>query len=170
MLRSYEADGGARLADRYGEEARTIAADMAALVRARLLDDTPYESLWQEFHDDPDAASAEFNGALEALVEADPGLTRRLNDLLERYRRATMSPTAPADMLLEEENREVNLEEQVDAQEEDPESLAVTGDSRHRTGEFEQGAYLYGDTMSGRETIGSEVHSEENLAQEEHRS
>ena len=94
---------------------------------------------------------------LEAQVEADPGLTRRLDDMLERYRRVTMPATAVADRLVEAEEPDIEIEELIDTDEEDAESLAVTGDSRHRSGEFEEGAYLYGDTLSGRETIGAGV-------------
>lgn len=160
ILQSYKQDGGALLTNRYGEQARSIAADMAALLETRLLGDTPYASLWEEFRSDPKSAAPELTGALEALIEADPGLTRRLDDMLERYRRVTMPATAAADTLSETEEPDIEIDEQldhVDVEGDIAESLAVTGDSHHRSGEFERGAYLYGDTMSGQEAIGYTV-------------
>ena len=63
ILRNFEADGGERLADRYGEHARTIAAEMAALVEVRLVDDTPYAGLWEAFQADADGTEPELTGA-----------------------------------------------------------------------------------------------------------
>lgn len=148
ILTSFATEDETALVNRYGEEARSIADDMARLLASRLSKDTPYVSLWEHFRADPEANAPELNGALEALVEADPGLARRLDDFLKRYRRSTMPTANRGDFIANEAQ---------DVEEEDPESLAVTGDSRARNGDFERGAYLYGDTLSGRETVGDGI-------------
>lgn len=50
--------------------------------------------IWRQFRNAPQARASYLLPAIEELLSADAALARRLEDLLEEYRRATQQPTA----------------------------------------------------------------------------
>ncbi len=95
ILREYEEDEGQSLDRRVGPEAVTVARDMEALLDTRLRDESAYASAWSDFLADPQAKEAGLIGALEAHIEADPALTKRLNGFIEEYNRVLAPSQAP---------------------------------------------------------------------------
>ena len=49
ILTSFEREDATALVNRYGEEAQSIAEEMAGLIGARFSENTPYETLWEQF-------------------------------------------------------------------------------------------------------------------------
>jgi hypothetical protein len=88
VVRDYVQDDGVLLEQKYGPRAVTVAQDIKALLAARLRDGSAYESLWDRFEVDPQTVTGELIGALEALVEADPALFKRLNGFIEEFHQA----------------------------------------------------------------------------------
>lgn len=88
ILRDHLQNGGVTLRRRYGTRASTAAEDMRSLLAARLRRESAYASLWDRFEVEPQTVAAELTGALEALLEADPALAKRLNGFIEEYHRA----------------------------------------------------------------------------------
>lgn len=78
ILTSYFQDGGRELAEQYGDQAPSLAAEIGALLEERLSTDSPYGQLWVEYKTDPVPNEAELIGALEVIEEASPELTIRL--------------------------------------------------------------------------------------------
>ncbi len=78
ILTDYFVDGGRQLVDDYGDQAPSLAAEMAAMLEERLSEDVLFSQLWQEYKRYPEANEAELIGALEMLEEADPDITIRL--------------------------------------------------------------------------------------------
>ncbi len=66
------------LIDNYGDQAPSLAEEMATLLGEHLNSQTPYGSLWDAFSRAPVANEAELMGVLEVLEEADPEVTIRL--------------------------------------------------------------------------------------------
>jgi hypothetical protein len=71
-----------------------VAQDLASLLKARLEQESPYVSLWADFEADPGGMAAQLTGTIEALVEADPALGRRLEGLVREWRPVTGLPGA----------------------------------------------------------------------------
>jgi hypothetical protein len=88
ILRDHIQNGGVTLRRRYGARAGTVAEDIRSLLAARLRKESAYASLWDRFEIEPQTVAAELTGALEALLEADPALAKRLNGFIEEYHRA----------------------------------------------------------------------------------
>ncbi|MBU1877783.1 MAG: hypothetical protein KJ734_02420, partial [Chloroflexi bacterium] len=86
VLEDLVQDDGQTLEQRDGPEALSVAQDMRDLLAARLPEESPFASLWEQFESDPEGTEAELIGTLEALAEADPALVERLNAYLEDYR------------------------------------------------------------------------------------
>jgi hypothetical protein len=147
ILKSLVQEGGDRLEHRTSLETRTVVEEMRDLVVDRLQEDAVYAGLWEEFRSDPDDAEAEFTGALEALLEADPGLAKRLRSFLNQYQRSLRARPRRPQRPWEGRDRDLPVPE-------DAEGFLVTGTAKDRHGDFEEGAYLYGDTLSGQEAIG----------------
>mgnify|MGYP006299016721 CR=1 FL=1 len=74
-------DDGETIRRRHGPEAVAAAEDMARFLADRFEEESAYAALWEAFEEDPEAHSAEVIGALEAWVEADPALARRIRDI-----------------------------------------------------------------------------------------
>jgi len=91
LLREYLTDEGDSLKQRAGPEAVTVAQDIEALLDNRLRTESAYEPIWTRFLTDPPAGEANLIGALEAQVEADPALAKRLNGFVEEYHRVLAS-------------------------------------------------------------------------------
>ncbi len=98
IVRSYLEDEGATLERRHGSQAVTVAQDLATLLETRLQEETAYISLWDQVEVQPQQTAMKLAGALEALVEADPALARRMEAFLDEYRRviASVSPEREA--------------------------------------------------------------------------
>ena len=82
IVQSYLEHGQAALERRYGLEAASAAQDLVALLRTRL-EESIYASLWDQFEAAPRQTAGELVGALEALIEADPALFRRMEAFLD---------------------------------------------------------------------------------------
>ena len=147
ILRSLVQEGGDRLERRTSLGTRTVVEEMRDLVIDRLREDAVYAGLWEEFREDPDAAEAEFTGALEAMVEADPGLAKRLRSFVNQYQRSLRVRPRRRQRSWDRHTGDLPVPE-------DAEGFMVTGTAKDRHGDFEEGAYLYGDTLSGQEAIG----------------
>jgi len=132
-------DDGATLERRYGPQVVTLAQELKSMLATRLREESPYAALWEQFEDQPQMAAAALTGALEALVEADPALAKRLSGFAEEYHRLTGSP--------EEFKARTRMEEQ---------DLLVVGDVPSPTTasadayDVGGGAYLYGNVRTGR--------------------
>jgi hypothetical protein len=138
----YLEDDGATLERRYGPEAAIAAHDLAALLKARLQGESAYVSLWDQLEAEPRQTVEELAGALEALAEADPALSRRMRAFLEEYQRVT-TRTASEEELSEEE-----------AFEEGDMDTAQQGSNAYQfldsPGDYnEAGTYLYGNLRPG---------------------
>jgi hypothetical protein len=88
-----ESDGEV-LRRRYGPEAVAAAEDIAHFLEERFEEESVHASLWASFEADPEANSAEVIGVLEAWVEADPALARRLNAFTREYHAVMVDDTA----------------------------------------------------------------------------
>jgi hypothetical protein len=94
LLRDQIQDDGVTLRRRHGPQAVTVAEDIKSLLAARLQKEPAYASLWSRFEDEPQAMTAELTGVLEALVEADPALVKRLNGFIEEFHQVIAPPRA----------------------------------------------------------------------------
>lgn len=141
-------DDGRTLEKRHGQRAVTIAQDIAEVVQYRLSEEAPFDTLWDDFIDDPVDAGPQVTGALEALTEAYPGLNRRLDELMENYDQV-VTGTA--------EGSEVTGSAKAAAPETEL-TLAEQPDS------YSSGTYLVGNVPGGpqgRESEGREIGVEE---------
>lgn len=82
-------DGENEFRDRHGAEVAITAQDMMWLVREELGGQLEHDTLWAQFQAAPRQTAPELTGALEAMVEADPGLSEKLKTLLDEYCAAT---------------------------------------------------------------------------------
>lgn len=78
ILTSFYLDGGKDLERNYGDQASSLAGEMAAMMEERLNSDSPFGPLWEEYRRNPVDNEAELIGALEVMEEAEPELTIRL--------------------------------------------------------------------------------------------
>jgi hypothetical protein len=78
ILSLYFIDGGKELVVEYGEQAPSLAGEMAAMLEERLNSDTPFGAMWEEYKRGPEENEAELLGALEMLEESMPEVTIRL--------------------------------------------------------------------------------------------
>jgi len=85
-------DDGVTLERWYGPQAVTLAQELKSMLALRLREESPYAALWEQFENQPQMVAAELTGALEALVEADPALAKRLSEFAEEYRQFMGSP------------------------------------------------------------------------------
>lgn len=99
ILRDTYTDQGAPIRARGGDNALGIAQEMQRFLDERLQQEPATMTLWQQFKADPQANVAELIGELEALVEADQALAKRLAGLLSAYdaqlEQAPPTPTGP---------------------------------------------------------------------------
>jgi hypothetical protein len=148
---------------RYGADATVVAEDIQDLVAVRLQEESPNSALWEAFQRDPRANSAELVGTLEALVEADPALTRRLDAYLEEFheamqRSAAQEPTETEQVADEgpppsETPGMPQLGTPVTREPYYPDTGALT---EHESVAGD-GTYLYGNVKDGKEQIGGDV-------------
>lgn len=152
ILVEYDQSGEERFADLYGEEGLSAVQDIRDLLQEEFQEQTGLGSLWEDFEADPQASAEELSGAVEAVIEADPGLGQELDQLFGEFKAAsrtwkeelkpgegpprTFSPHLPGQ----------------EAQEEpDP------GDYRQGQVYEEKGAFRYGNQPPGEITIEGEL-------------
>ncbi|MGC9347690.1 MAG: hypothetical protein ACP5JG_06100 [Anaerolineae bacterium] len=79
---------------RYGADAAAVAEDISDLLAIRLQEESPNSALWEDFQRAPRDRLAELIGALEAIVEADPALARRMDAFLNEFHEAMQTSAA----------------------------------------------------------------------------
>jgi hypothetical protein len=151
---NYLRDDGATLERRHGPEAATAAQDLVALLSARLQDESAYISLWDQFQVQPRQTADQLAGALEALLEADPALSRRMEAFLEEYQEASAGAASG-----EEETSEEEEEGTSESENEAYQPVNTPGDYS------ETGTYLYGNLSPGIASAG-EISEVELLSEE----
>ncbi len=92
ILRRFAEGERRALREQHGPEAIAIAHDMERVLQERLETESAYVSLWDDFEANPNNNTARLSGALEAMVEADPALGRRLNAFIEEFHQAIAPP------------------------------------------------------------------------------
>ncbi len=143
ILMEYCEDGEETFRDRHGPGAVIAVQDIVDVLQGELGGQLDYDTLWSEFEDAPRETAPDLTGALEAMVEADPGLASKLKVLLEEYYAASR-PVGPA---VGEELPEVEASEFVPRGEERVEEQEA-GPLGH-TDEAGEGTYLYGNVPDG---------------------
>lgn len=138
-LRSYYQEEGLSLEETYGPEAVSAARDLASMLSARLGEESPYVTLWADFEADPRGTAAQLTGALEALVEADPALGRRLEGFVREWEPVSGPPGSAHDPAAQEVVGEDEAWGSTVALEPNP--------------DVGQGAYLYGNLEPGSVTV-----------------
>ncbi len=152
VMRDYIEEDGARLEQTYGPEAVLAAADMKELLAERLTEESAYGALWERFEADPEAVGVELVGALEAMIEADPALAKRLNEFIEAFHQVQAGDQARTFAPMPEKS---------------PVGGGVpdtTYTSQDEEMVVEEGAYLYGDVPTSDVTsVGSGVGGQRNF-------
>ena len=85
-------DGGTALARR-APRALVPAQAIEAELAPRLEANSTYAPLWQAFQASPETSRPILVGVVQVLVQNDPALGRKLDDLLDAYRQAIASNT-----------------------------------------------------------------------------
>jgi hypothetical protein len=145
ILRIYIRDNGKTLEQLHGSRAVQIARDMEGVLRYRLHDEAPFDSLWNDFTSDPQGVEPELTGALETLMEAYPYLKQRLEELSDDYSQI-ISSTA-----LAEDSKAARIESRSSS------TLNVESEKDQQA----SGTYLYGNVPGGRESEGRKIGVEE---------
>lgn len=141
ILLEYCQDGQETFRQRRGAEAVVVVRDIIDLLRGALGAQLDFDALWADFQAAPRQTAPELSGALEALVEADPGFADKLDAGLREFY-ATGRPDAPAPAEPEPvEPAKPSVEE---AQQQ----------PRRHTDDAGEGAYLYGNVPGGTADVG----------------
>ena len=143
VLAKYCEDGEETFRDLHGPEAAIAVKDMIDLLEGELGGQLDYDTLWAEFEAAPRETTPDLAGALEAMVEADPGLTDQLEALLQEYY-ATSRPVEPTEgaKVPEAETSEFVPREEARAESHEAEP-------RGHTDAAGEGTYLYGNVPAG---------------------
>lgn len=142
ILMEYYEDGEELFADAHGPEAVIPVRDGIDLLRGELGGQLEYDTLWAEFEGAPRETAPDLTGALEAMVEADPGLADKLQVLLEEYY-ATSEPVGAAEAGMPESQDSEFVprgETRIERHEVEP---------RSHTDVAGEGTYLYGNVRGG---------------------
>jgi hypothetical protein len=143
VLVEYCEDGEETFRDLRGPEAVIAVQDVIDLLQGELGGQLDYGTLWDEFEAAPRQTAPDLIGALEAMIEADPGLADKLEVLLEEYY-ATSRPVGPTagDRMPESEASQVVPREdaRIERHEVEP---------RRHTDVAGEGTYLYGNVRAG---------------------
>lgn len=147
ILMEYCEDGEETFRDLHGPEATIVVRDLVDLIQGELGGQLEYDALWAEFQAAPRETGPDLTGALEALIEADPGLTDKLEALLQEYY-TTSGSTGPTTggRALEAESSEFVPREEVRVESHEAEPLGHTDDAG-------EGTYLYGNVRAGDVTV-----------------
>jgi len=147
VLMEYCEDGEETFRDLRGPEAVIAVQDVIDLLQGELGGQLDYGALWDEFEAAPRQTAPDLIGALEAMIEADPGLADKLEVLLEEYY-ATSGPVGPTagDRMPESEASEFVPREdaRIESHEVEP---------RRHTDVAGEGTYLYGNVRAGDGTV-----------------
>ena len=147
ILMEYCEDGEETFRELHGPEAAVAVQDVVDLLEGELGGQLEYDSLWSEFESAPRETAPALSGALEAMIEADPGLGEQMELLLREYY-ATSSPVGPGvgDQMPESEASEFVPREGPRVEEHEIEP-------RSHTDAAGEGTYLYGNVRSGDTTV-----------------
>jgi len=147
ILMEYCEDGEETFRDLHGPEAAVAVQDVVDLLEGELGGQLEYDALWSEFESAPRETAPALSGALEAMIEADPGLGEQMELLLEEYY-STSSPVGPAvgDKMPESEASEFVPREAPRIEEHETEP-------RGHTDVAGEGTYLYGNVRSADTTV-----------------
>jgi hypothetical protein len=85
-------DDGETLKQQHGSRALMVAQEIETALTPRLEENPAYAPLWQAFQTAPRQQAPALAGIVEVLLSADVALARRLDALLEQYRRVVRSP------------------------------------------------------------------------------
>ncbi len=147
VLMEYCEDGEETFRDLRGPEAVIAVQEVIDLLQRELGGQLDYGPLWDEFEAAPRQTAADLTGALEAMIEADPGLADKLEVLLEAYY-ATSQPvgSTTGDSMPESEASQFVPREdaRIESHEAEP---------RRHTDEAGEGTYLYGNVRAGDVTV-----------------
>lgn len=146
ILREFAQDEAETLTERYGPEAVSLAQDMQEILRLRFEQEVKLamRSLWRGFQEAPDDTAEELIGALEAMVEAEPSLGRRLNAFVENFYELTASRGEESATL---------ASQNLTATDVTPDTTVTSGE-KYNKGE---GEYLYGNVKAGTQSLDEEV-------------
>jgi hypothetical protein len=143
ILTEYCEDGEETFRDLHGPEAVVAVKDTIDLLETQLGNQLEYDTLWEEFEAAPRETTPQLAGALEAMVEADPGLSSQMEILLEEYY-ATSEPVTQVEGLevTDQEAAEVvpREEQRIKRHQVEP---------RNHTDVHGEGTYLYGNVRAG---------------------
>jgi hypothetical protein len=149
VLMEYCEDGEEAFRDLHGPEAVIAVRDVVDVLEGELgvHGQLEYEALWRDFEAAPRETAPELTGALEALLEADPGFADKLEVLLEEYYATSrpVGPTTVGDEVPQAEASEFVPREERRVEEEETEPLG-------HADEAGEGTYLYGNVRAGSET------------------
>ncbi len=149
ILVEYCEDGEDGFRSRHGPEAAAVVRDVMALLKGELGGQLDYDTLWAEFEVAPRETAPELTGALEALVEADPGLSEKMKALMAEYYSAIRPKAEAEGPVLEEETPEAEESEfiprrEARVEEHEAEPLGHADNAG-------EGTYLYGNVRAGGE-------------------
>lgn len=164
LLVKYVRDEGKTLRDQYGPEAIAPAEDLADLVETRLEGKSAYVDLWDAFERAPNDTMEELTGALEAMIEADPLLARRMSAFVEEFREVTASEELQAgssERYVAEEGGDaldtaVKPDLSKTPEDRKPYRPKTSGNVPYEDS-VERGTYLYGNVKAGTDTVGQEA-------------
>ncbi len=143
ILLEYCQDGEETFRDRRGAQAVVVVRDVIDLLRRERGGQRDVDARRADFEDAPRQTAPDLSGALEALVEADPGFADRLDALLQEF-----YATRPAAEPRPGEPEDVLAAPEAPVQEEEEPR------PRRHTDEAGEGAYLYGNVPAGATDIG----------------
>jgi hypothetical protein len=144
ILRLFVEDEHQSLRRRYGTEAVALAHDMKRVLQERLEAESAYVSLWDDFEANPNDNTARLSGALEAMVEADPALGRRLNAFVEEFHQVIAPPEEARPDLTPAEVTQTDVV---------PDTTTTSGE---KYGD-DAGVYLRGNLKPGAEALSEEA-------------
>lgn len=160
-------DEGELLRARHGPDAVAVAQDLARLIVDRFEDVDAHLALWDRFQAAPQDNAADLVGVLEARVEADPALARRMDAFVREYHAAIAPPGAEeadtgertvavgGDAL----DTAVPLQEAQEGPEgREPYEPKTDAEVKYNAS-VERGTYLYGNVKGGTDDVGTGVGS-----------
>jgi len=164
VLRTLLQDNGETLRARHGAEVVAAVQDIERLLSKRLQQESAYASLWDRFKENPQGLAMQLTGALEAMVEADPALARRLDAFVREYHEVIAPPdveqaqTGNEVMAVGGDVLDTALKPVEVAEEENrgPYAPDTASDTRFNAS-VERGTYLYGNVKGGKEDVGRAV-------------
>jgi len=148
LVTEYCADGQDTFEDLHGPEAAIVAEDAIDLLKGELSGQLNYDALWAEFEAAPGETAPDLAGALEAVIEADPGLAEKLEALIKEYYAAGRQE----DETIGPEMAEPRSSEFVPG--EKARIQAHEAEPRSHTDTAGEGTYLYGNVRAGDVTVG----------------